>query len=152
MEYKRGKYHCTIDLLCDWFGISCMTTENFCVYLQNRPIQTSQTGGQWYSDISPFSIPWFDTFGPFKLRFEISLRIFDFAFDRLKPSRILNFQDVSIPRSRDDRATLRAAADVILTATMLSVLLVVPPETGRTLIRLVNAIICDNCVHQKSLF
>jgi hypothetical protein len=26
--------------------------------LQNRLIQTSQTGGQWYSDTSPFSIPW----------------------------------------------------------------------------------------------
>jgi hypothetical protein len=26
-------------------------------YLQNRLIQTSQTGGQWYSDTSPFSIP-----------------------------------------------------------------------------------------------
>jgi hypothetical protein len=25
--------------------------------LQNRLIKTSQTGGQWYSDISPFSIP-----------------------------------------------------------------------------------------------
>jgi hypothetical protein len=36
-----------------------MTTDNFCVYLQNRLIQTSQTGGQWYSDTSPFSIPWF---------------------------------------------------------------------------------------------
>jgi hypothetical protein len=24
--------------------------------LQNRLIQTSQTGGQWYSDTSPFSI------------------------------------------------------------------------------------------------
>jgi len=41
-----GKYHCTIDLLFDWFGISCMTTDNFCFYLQNRLIQTSQTGGQ----------------------------------------------------------------------------------------------------------
>ncbi len=30
----------------------------FCFYLQNRLIQTSQTGGQWYSDTSPFSIPW----------------------------------------------------------------------------------------------
>ncbi len=29
----------------------------FCFYLQNRLIQTSQTGGQWYSDPSPFSIP-----------------------------------------------------------------------------------------------
>jgi hypothetical protein len=34
-----------------------MTTVNFCFYLQNRLIQTSQTGGQQYSDTSPFSIP-----------------------------------------------------------------------------------------------
>ncbi len=46
---KGGKYRCTIDLLFDWFGISCMTTDNFCFYLQNRLIQTSQTGGQRYS-------------------------------------------------------------------------------------------------------
>ncbi len=52
----KGKYHCTVDLLFDWFGISCMTTNNFCFYLQNRLIQTSQTGGQWYSDTSPFSV------------------------------------------------------------------------------------------------
>jgi hypothetical protein len=43
----RGKYHCTVDLLFDWFGINSMTTDNFCFYLQNRLIQTSQTGGQW---------------------------------------------------------------------------------------------------------
>jgi hypothetical protein len=55
----KGEYHCTIDLLFDWFGISCMTTDNFCFYLQNRLIQTSWTGGQWYSDTSPFSIPCF---------------------------------------------------------------------------------------------
>jgi len=54
-EYLRGKYHCTIDLLFDLFGISCMTTDNF---LQNRLIQTSQTGGQRYSDTSLFSILW----------------------------------------------------------------------------------------------
>jgi hypothetical protein len=53
---KGGKYHCTFDLLFDWFGISCMTTDNCCLYLQNRLIQTSQTGGQPYT--SPFSIPW----------------------------------------------------------------------------------------------
>ncbi len=35
-----------------------MATDNFCIYLQNRLIQTSQTGGQWYSGTSPFSIPW----------------------------------------------------------------------------------------------
>jgi hypothetical protein len=34
-----------------------MTTDNFCFYLINRLIQISQTGGQWYSDTSPFSIP-----------------------------------------------------------------------------------------------
>jgi hypothetical protein len=34
-----------------------MTTDNFCFYLQNRLVQTSRTGGQWYSDTSPFSIP-----------------------------------------------------------------------------------------------
>jgi hypothetical protein len=58
-EYWMGKYHCTVDLLFDWFRISCMTTEIFCFYLQNRLIQTSQTGGQRYIDTSPFSIPWF---------------------------------------------------------------------------------------------
>jgi hypothetical protein len=54
----KGKYNCTVDLLFDCFGISCITTDNFCLYLQNRPIQISQTGGQQYSDTSPFSIPW----------------------------------------------------------------------------------------------
>ncbi len=34
-----------------------MTTDNFSFYLQNRLIQTSQTGGQQNSDTSPFSIP-----------------------------------------------------------------------------------------------
>ncbi len=34
-----------------------MATDNFGFYLQNRLIQTSQTGGQRYSDTSPFSIP-----------------------------------------------------------------------------------------------
>jgi hypothetical protein len=34
-----------------------MTTDNFCFCLQNRLIQTSQTGGQQYRDTSPFSIP-----------------------------------------------------------------------------------------------
>jgi hypothetical protein len=35
-----------------------MTTENFRFYFQNRRIQISQTGGQWYSDTSPSIIPW----------------------------------------------------------------------------------------------
>jgi hypothetical protein len=45
-EYKRGKYHCTIDLLFDWFGISYTTIDYFGFYLQNSLIQTGQTGGQ----------------------------------------------------------------------------------------------------------
>jgi hypothetical protein len=57
-ESKGGKYHRTIDLLFDWFGISCMNTDNFCFYLQNRLIKTCQTGGQLYSDTSLFCIPW----------------------------------------------------------------------------------------------
>jgi hypothetical protein len=47
----------TYTLSIDWFGISCMTTNNLCFCLQSSPIQTSQTGGQWYSDTSLFSIP-----------------------------------------------------------------------------------------------
>ena len=38
-----------------------MTTDNFCFYLENRLIQSSQTGGQWYIDTSPFSIPWWNS-------------------------------------------------------------------------------------------
>ncbi len=49
-----GKYHCTVDLLFDWFGISCMTSDNICFYLENGLIQTDQTGGQLCSDTSPF--------------------------------------------------------------------------------------------------
>ncbi len=55
---KRGS---TIDLLFDRFGISCMTTDNFCFYLLNSLIQTSQTGGQQYSDTSPFSNAWLNS-------------------------------------------------------------------------------------------
>jgi len=55
---NNGEYHCTVDLLFDWFGISCMTSDNFYFYFQKRLIQNSQTGGQWYSYISSFSNPW----------------------------------------------------------------------------------------------
>ncbi len=51
----------TVPLTSCFTGLeSAVTTDNFCVYLQNRLIQTSQTGGQWYSDTSPFSIPWWN--------------------------------------------------------------------------------------------
>jgi hypothetical protein len=56
-----------VDLQFDWFGISCITTDNFCFHFQNRLIQTSQAGGQQYSDTSPFSIPWLKSLSPFQL-------------------------------------------------------------------------------------
>ncbi len=40
-----------------WIG--CMTTDKFCFYLQNRLIQTSPTGGHWYSDTFPSSLSCF---------------------------------------------------------------------------------------------
>jgi len=47
------------EVLTSFFGlfvISWMTTDNFCFYSQDRLFKTSQTGGQRYSDTSPFSI------------------------------------------------------------------------------------------------
>jgi hypothetical protein len=63
-----------------------MTTDNFCFYFHNRLIQTSQTGGQWYSDTSPFSIPWFDAFVINVLTFKQKLASFCnlSGFDNLK--------------------------------------------------------------------
>jgi len=69
-------------LLFDLFGISCMTTDNFCFYLQNRQNQTSQTGGHLYSDTSPFSIPWLSTcqiiwcMNALKVHFTLSLFLY----------------------------------------------------------------------------
>jgi hypothetical protein len=42
----------------DWFGLVCFVNINKNCQLPYNWIQTSQTGGQWYSDTSPFSIPW----------------------------------------------------------------------------------------------
>ncbi len=47
----------TIDLLFDWFGLVCFANKNKKCLLSYSWFQTSQTGGQWYSDTSPFSIP-----------------------------------------------------------------------------------------------
>ena len=53
----KGKYHCTIDLLFDLFGLACFANKTKIVSCQ---FQTSQTGGQWYVDTPLFSIPWID--------------------------------------------------------------------------------------------
>ena len=73
----KGKYPFTIDFLFDWFGISCMPTDIFCFHLQNRLIQTSQTGGQLYScTVSiPCKIQWSWR------EFFFSAKSFHFCFD-----------------------------------------------------------------------
>ncbi len=53
------KYHCTIELLFDWFGLVFFANKNKNCQLSYSWFQTSQTGGQWYNDTPPFSIPWF---------------------------------------------------------------------------------------------
>jgi hypothetical protein len=60
-EYYRGKYHCSIDLLFDWFGSVCFANKNKnCQFFTYSWFQTSQTGGQLYCDTPPFSIfSWF---------------------------------------------------------------------------------------------
>ncbi len=55
---KVGSIDCTVDLLFDWFGLVCFANKKNC-QLSYCWYQTSQTGGQWYSNTSPFSIiPW----------------------------------------------------------------------------------------------
>ena len=75
-SYVCERSHRTVDFLFDWFGISCMTTDHFCFYFQNRLLQTSQTGGQWYSDTSPLVFPGFTLGNIFSLvlYWPISLR------------------------------------------------------------------------------
>ncbi len=68
-EYLRAKYHCTVDLLFDWFGLVCFANKNENCQLLYTWFQTSQTGGQCYSDTfsivySVFSIPWHLTYLP----------------------------------------------------------------------------------------
>ncbi len=57
-NYERGKYHCTIDLLFDWFGLDCFANKNkkLSVVIQLIPnLSNRRSTVQWYF---PFSIPW----------------------------------------------------------------------------------------------
>ena len=47
-----------MDLLFDWFGLVCFANKNKICQLSYSLFQTSQTGGQLYSDTSTYSIPW----------------------------------------------------------------------------------------------
>jgi hypothetical protein len=51
----------TIDHLFDQFGLVCLANKNKNCKLSYSWFQTSQTGGQPYSDASPFSIPWLNS-------------------------------------------------------------------------------------------
>jgi len=53
-----GKYHCTIDVMFDWFVLVCFEIKNKNCQLPFIWLQTSQAGGRQYSDTSPLSIPW----------------------------------------------------------------------------------------------
>jgi hypothetical protein len=44
-EYERGKYHCTVGLLFDWFGLACFANKNKNCQLLYSLLQTSQAGG-----------------------------------------------------------------------------------------------------------
>ncbi len=46
-EYKRGKYHCTIDLLFDWFGLVCFANKNkivSCHTADSKPVKQEING------------------------------------------------------------------------------------------------------------
>jgi hypothetical protein len=55
---KGGSIHFTVDLLFDRVRLVCFANKNKNCQLSYSWFQTSQTGGQQYSDTSPFSIPW----------------------------------------------------------------------------------------------
>jgi len=59
---KRGRINVLsfIDLLFDWLGLVSFANKNKNCQLSYSRFQTSQTRGQWYSDTSPFSIPWLE--------------------------------------------------------------------------------------------
>ena len=46
-EYLRGKYHCTIDLLFDWFGLVCFENKNknFCCHTADSKLVKQEING-----------------------------------------------------------------------------------------------------------
>jgi hypothetical protein len=45
-EYSRGKYHCTIDLLFDWFGLVCFANKKIvsCHRADSKPVKQEVNG------------------------------------------------------------------------------------------------------------
>jgi hypothetical protein len=56
-EHYTGKYHCTVDLLFDLFVLVCFTNKNENCQLSYSWFQTSQAGGQQYSDTCSLAFP-----------------------------------------------------------------------------------------------
>ena len=52
----KGKYHCSADLLFDPLGFGQTSKSVYSFNSKNSWIQTSQTGGQPYIDISPYKV------------------------------------------------------------------------------------------------
>jgi len=48
---------------CFTVGLVCFAIKNKICQLSYSLFQTCQTGGQWYSETSPFSIPWLRKIG-----------------------------------------------------------------------------------------
>ncbi len=56
---KGGKYHCTIDLLFDWFGLACLANTNKNYQLSYSWLIPNQSNRRWTVQwYLPFSIPW----------------------------------------------------------------------------------------------
>ena len=53
---RKGKYHCTADLLFDRLGFGQTSKSVYSFIQQNSWIQTSQTGSQPYNEISPYEV------------------------------------------------------------------------------------------------
>ncbi len=65
--YERGKYHCTVDLLLDWFGLACFANKTkifSCHMVDSKPVKQEVNGAVI---TSPSSMPWLgvitDVFG-----------------------------------------------------------------------------------------
>jgi hypothetical protein len=91
-----GKYHCTIDFLFDWFGLVCFANKNKNCQLSYSKFQTNQTGGQWYSDASPFSIPWS----------MVQIQLLPLAREKIKmlEKHIFNFKNSNLNQVRQNKS------------------------------------------------
>jgi hypothetical protein len=77
-----------------------MATDNFCFYLQSRLIQTSETGGQRYSDPPPLVFP------------GQTLAYFEGAASESRKQRIFSFEDLESDEESDRSPPQENSSDV----------------------------------------